>query len=184
MKSIRMNISLPQEIFDVLSDEVASRKRSQFITEAVKSHLKKMRIKDLPPSTERPPPKSAGSIPNWKGLSMMASIRRGDVFIVNFDPRVASEARKTRPALVVSNDVNNDHSPIVSISPIASNVTGVYSFEVKIAAGTAGFQTDSKVMINQTGVVDRVRFLKKLGNLPSPFMAKIDQALGVHYGFE
>ena len=48
----------------------------------------------------------------------MASIRRQDVFLVNFDPTVGAEAKKTRPALVVSNNINNAHSPIVSISPI------------------------------------------------------------------
>ena len=47
----------------------------------------------------------------------MASIRRGEVFPVNFDPTVGSEAKKTRPAVVVSNDINNAYSPIVSISP-------------------------------------------------------------------
>ncbi|MBW2341040.1 MAG: type II toxin-antitoxin system PemK/MazF family toxin [Deltaproteobacteria bacterium] len=44
-------------------------------------------------------------------------MKRGDVFLVNFDPTVGAEARKTRPALGVSNDINNAHSPIVSITP-------------------------------------------------------------------
>ncbi|MBW1717794.1 MAG: type II toxin-antitoxin system PemK/MazF family toxin [Deltaproteobacteria bacterium] len=34
-------------------------------------------------------------------------MKRGDVFLVNFDPTVGAEARKTRPALGVSNDINN-----------------------------------------------------------------------------
>lgn len=67
----------------------------------------------------------------------MASIRRGEIFLVNFGPTIGSEAKKTRPAVVVSNDINNAHSPIVSISPITSNVTRVYSFEVEVPAGTA-----------------------------------------------
>ncbi len=52
----------------------------------------------------------------------MASIKRGDVYLVNFDPTIGAEATKTRPALVVSNDINNTHSPIVSISPITSQI--------------------------------------------------------------
>jgi len=70
--------------------------------------------------------------------------------LVNFDPTLGAEVKKTRPALVVSNDINNAHSPIVSISPITSNVTKVYSFEVEIPAGTGGMKTRSKVMINQS----------------------------------
>ena len=62
----------------------------------------------------------------------MVSINRGDIFLVNFDPTVGAEAKKIRPAVVVSNDINNAHSPIISIAPITSNVTKVYSFEVEI----------------------------------------------------
>ncbi|MBM4331706.1 MAG: type II toxin-antitoxin system PemK/MazF family toxin [Deltaproteobacteria bacterium] len=69
-----------------------------------------------------------GSTKISKGLSTMVSIRRGDVFLVNFDPTVGVEVKKSRPAVVVSNDINNTHSPIISISPITSNVTRVYSF--------------------------------------------------------
>ena len=59
---------------------------------------------------------------------MTASIKRGEVFLVNFDPTLGSETNKTRPAVVVSNDLNNTHSPIISIAPISSKVTRVYSF--------------------------------------------------------
>jgi len=43
MKSVRINISLPEEVFEALSDETESRKRSQFIAEAVKSYIKAKR---------------------------------------------------------------------------------------------------------------------------------------------
>ena len=47
MKSVRINISLPKEVFTALSQEVESRKRSQFITEAVKSFIKEKRDQRL-----------------------------------------------------------------------------------------------------------------------------------------
>lgn len=114
----------------------------------------------------------------------MASIRRGEIFLVNFDPTIGSEAKKTRPAVVVSNDINNAHSPIVSISPITSNVTRVYSFEVEVPAGTAGLKVRSKIMVNQTRAVDKIRLIKKLGQLPAQMMADVDQALKLHYDLE
>src|SRR3990172_11022412 len=95
-----------------------------------------------------------------KVLLPMESIKQGNVFLVNFDPTVGAEAKKIRPAVVVSNDVNNTHSPIVSISPITSNVTKVYSFEVEIPAGTGNLRTRSKIMVNQTRAVDKVRLRK------------------------
>jgi len=114
----------------------------------------------------------------------MASIRRGDIFLVNFDPTLGAEIRKTRPALVVSNDINNEHSPIVSIAPVTSNVTKVYSFEVEIPAGKGGLKTRSKVMIHQTRAVDQLRLIKRLGHLPEQIMKEINRALKLHYDLE
>jgi mRNA interferase MazF len=115
---------------------------------------------------------------------MMASNKRGQVFLVNFDPTVGAEARKTRPALVVSNDINNSYSPIISISPITSNVTRVYSFEVEIPSGTAGLRARSKIMVNQTRAVDKIRLVKAMGHLPEEIMTQVNQALILHYDLE
>jgi mRNA interferase MazF len=114
----------------------------------------------------------------------MASIKRGEVFLINFDPTVGADARKTRPAVVVSNDVNNAHSPIVSISPITSNVTKVYSFEVEIPSGMGGLRTRSKIMVNQTRAADKIRLIKKLGHLSEGLMDNVNQALKLHFAIE
>jgi mRNA interferase MazF len=110
-----------------------------------------------------------------------ASIKRGEVFLVNFDPTLGSETKKTRPAIIVSNDINNEHSPIISIAPITSNITRVYSFEVEIPPGIGGLKNRSKIMINQTRAVDKARLIKKLGRLPPDILASINRALMLHY---
>ena len=109
------------------------------------------------------------------------SIKRGDVFLVNFDPTLGAEVRKTRPAVVVSNDISNLHSPIVSIAPITSNVSRIYSFEVEIPSGTGGLRSRSKVMVNQTRAVDKLRLTKKTGRLSKEVMNRLDSALRLHY---
>ena len=114
----------------------------------------------------------------------MVSIKRGDVFLVNFDPTLGAETKKTRPALVVSNDISNTHSPIVSISPITSNVTRVYSFEVEIPAVVAGLKVRSKIMVHQTRAVDKIRLIKRLGHLPEPILEDVNRALKLHYDLE
>ena len=114
----------------------------------------------------------------------MVSIKRGDIFLVNFDPTLGAEIQKTRPGLVASNDINNVHSPIISISPITSNVTRVYSFEVEIPAGMGGLKIRSKIMVHQTRAVDKIRLIKKLGQLTPSIMAEVDQALRIHYDLE
>jgi len=115
---------------------------------------------------------------------MTASIRSGEVFLVNFEPTVGAEVKKSRPAVIVSNDINNAHSPIISISPITANVTRIYSFEVEIPAGTAGLRARSKVMVNQTRAVDKIRLIKKVGQLPTQVVQEINQALKLHYDLE
>ncbi|MDO9027592.1 MAG: type II toxin-antitoxin system PemK/MazF family toxin [Candidatus Roizmanbacteria bacterium] len=111
----------------------------------------------------------------------MDSIKQGDVFWVNFDPSVGAEVKKVRPAVVVSNDINNEHSPIISIAPITSNVTRVYSFEVEIPAGTASLTSRSKIMVNQTRAIDKIRLVQLIGSLPTALMAKVKAALKLHY---
>jgi mRNA interferase MazF len=111
----------------------------------------------------------------------MASIKRGDIFLVNFDPTIGAEVQKTRPAVVVSNDINNLHSPIISIAPISSTVARIYSFEVEIPAGTGGLKVRSKIMVNQTRAIDKIRLVKKLGHLPTEVIVKIDRSLKLHY---
>jgi mRNA interferase MazF len=46
--------------------------------------------------------------------------KRGEVYLVSFDPTVGAEIQKTRPALVLQNDVSNDYSPITIVAAITS----------------------------------------------------------------
>ena len=111
----------------------------------------------------------------------MDLIKKGDIYLVNFDPTVGVEVQKTRPAVIVSNNINNLNSPIVSISPITSSVTRVYLFEVLISKNIGGLIKKSKIMINQTRAVDKIRLIKKLGTLPDAIMKKVNAALILHY---
>ena len=47
---------------------------------------------------------------------------RGDIYLVNFDPTVGSEIRKTRPALIIQNDIANQYSPVTIVAAITSKV--------------------------------------------------------------
>ena len=54
----------------------------------------------------------------------MRAPRRGDVYCVALDPVLGSEIRKTRPAVIVSNDAMNRHGHRVVVVPLTSNVEG------------------------------------------------------------
>ncbi len=114
----------------------------------------------------------------------MALINKGDIFLVNFDPTIGAEIKKTRPAVIVSNDINNANSPVISIAPVTSNVSRIYSFEVQISENIGGLKKKSKIMINQTRAVDQVRLIKKIGALPNDIVKQINSALILHYDLD
>ena len=101
--------------------------------------------------------------------------QRGDVFWVAMDPTVGSEIKKTRPALIVSNDDNNAESPRVIVAPITSSIKKVYRFEVKIELNGL----EGKVLLDQIRTVDKTRLLKKITHLDVEIMDLVDDALKI-----
>lgn len=64
--------------------------------------------------------------------------RRGEVWLVNFDPTLGAEIQKTRPALVIQNDVGNRLSPITIVAAITSTLKRTYPFQVYLPSGEGG----------------------------------------------
>ena len=55
----------------------------------------------------------------------VASVRRGEIYLCSFDPTVGHEIKKTRPALVIQNDIGNRYSPLTIVAAITSTVSEV-----------------------------------------------------------
>jgi len=100
-------------------------------------------------------------------------ILRGQVYWIALDPAVGTEVNKTRPAVVVSNDIHNHSSPRVVVMPVTSNVQKVYHFEVVI--NIVG--NSSKAMADQIRVVDKSRIGKFITTLTEDEMESIDIAI-------
>jgi len=62
-------------------------------------------------------------------MSDEVSIRRGDVVIVHLDPTEGHEMKKTRPAVVVQNDIGNKNASTTIVAPATGTYSG-YPFEV------------------------------------------------------
>ncbi|MBI3454355.1 MAG: type II toxin-antitoxin system PemK/MazF family toxin, partial [Candidatus Rokubacteria bacterium] len=76
--------------------------------------------------------------------------RRGEVYLVNFDPTVGAEIKKTRPALVLQNDIANRWSPITIAAAITSRFEEpVYPTEVIVRAPEGDLEADGVVLLNQ-----------------------------------
>ena len=108
--------------------------------------------------------------------------KRGEVHLIVLDPILGKEIGKTRPALVVSNDFNNQYAETITVAPITSAIQKVYPFEVLIEAGVAGLNRDSKVKCNQIRTVDKRRLVKLVGRLPEGKMEAVNRALEIHLG--
>src|SRR5229473_1541516 len=90
--------------------------------------------------------------------------KRGDVYLVNFDPTLGAEIQKTRPALVVQNDIANRHSAITIVAAITSQFDEpLYPTEVRIRAPEGGLSVDSAVLLNQIRSLDKPRLMRRLG---------------------
>ncbi len=111
-------------------------------------------------------------------------IKRGDIYWVRLEPVEGSEIGKIRPAVVISNDINNELADTVTIVPITSSVGKVYPFEVLIRKGTANLTDDSKVKANQIRTVDKRRLKNLIGTLPAAVLEKIELSIKIHLDFK
>ncbi|MDD0928003.1 type II toxin-antitoxin system PemK/MazF family toxin [Xylella fastidiosa subsp. multiplex] len=101
---------------------------------------------------------------------------RGEVWWVEFDPSVGSEIRKTRPAIILSNDAANRNLARVVVVPVTSNTGRVYPGEAVVTVG--GQQ--SKAMADQIMAADKVRLKTCLGVLSKAEMLAVEKAVKVH----
>ena len=109
--------------------------------------------------------------------------RRGEVHLVSFDPTLGAEIRKTRPALVVQNDIANRYSPVTIVAAVTSQVgSRLYPTEVPIKAAEAGLAVDSVVLLNQIRSIDRQRLARRLGTVEPLTMTQVDRALRLSLG--
>lgn len=107
-------------------------------------------------------------------------MRRGEIYRVTLDPVIGSETGKTRPALVLQNDLANRSSPTVTVVPISSKVGRIYPFQVRIPAGEGGLPRESKALCEQIRTVSRQRLGERLGELPPERLQEVRQALDRH----
>ena len=102
--------------------------------------------------------------------------KRGEIYLVSFDPALGAEIQKTRPALILQNDIGNRHSPVTIVGAITSNVQRQGPTSVLVKAPEGGLDVDSIVLLNQIRTVDKRRLVKRLGVLGGTTLKQVDQA--------
>lgn len=109
--------------------------------------------------------------------------KRGDVFLVRFDPTEGVEIAKTRSAVIIQNDVGNRFSDLTIAAPITSKYDAeLYPTEVLVKAPEGGLKNDSVVLLNQIRAIDKHRLGRRLGSLHPSTMTLVNEALAVSVG--
>lgn len=103
-------------------------------------------------------------------------MRRGEAWWIEFDPAIGSEIRKTRPAIIVSNDAANRHLSRVVVVPITSNTDRQYPGEALVSIGGQA----SKAMADQIMAADKSRLKTRLDTLSKADMLAVEDAIKVH----
>jgi mRNA interferase MazF len=113
------------------------------------------------------------------------NIKRGEIHLAALDPTIGREISKTRPVVIVSNNINNQFSGTVTVLPITSkNLHKIYPFEIMLLKGSGNLPKNSKVKADQIRTLDKGRIIKLIGRLSDEEMIRINTALKIHLGFE
>ena len=126
----------------------------------------------------------AKRISRYQQSEKVSSVRRGEFYLASFDPTVGHEIQKTRPALIIQNDVGNQYSPLTIVAAVTSKVSGVL-FPVEVVVEPTkgnGLEVRSAIRLDQIGTVDRQRLIKRLGSVGPAIMRKVVQAIKISLG--
>lgn len=99
--------------------------------------------------------------------------KRGEIWWISFDPSVGGEIQKTRPAVIVSNDVANKYLNRVQVVPLTSKTDRVFPGEAYVTVK----KTRSKAKADQLTTVTKERLYKKLGYLKPLDMQAVEKAI-------
>jgi len=111
-------------------------------------------------------------------------VRRGDVVIVRLDPAEGHEMKKTRPVVVIQNDIGNRNASTTIVAPVTGTYRE-YPFEVLVEAAGSPLEKDSSIRLDQIRTVSvPVRIHSVVGSLDEPTMAEVDEALQLSIGLD
>jgi mRNA interferase MazF len=109
---------------------------------------------------------------------MAVVVRRFDVYLVNLDPTVGSEIKKTRPCLVISPDEMNRNSRTVIVAPMTS---ANKDYPTRVACQFK--KKKGQIVLDQLRTLDKTRLIKKLGTIDPKSQADVISILQRMFAF-
>ena len=105
-------------------------------------------------------------------------MNRGEIWWVSFAGGSGGEIRKTRPAIIVSNDVANLHANRVQVVPLSSKTEKLFPCEAKVLVNGQ----ESKAMADQVTTVAKERCAGRIGVLSTAEMHRVNMAIRIQLG--
>lgn len=116
-------------------------------------------------------------------MGRVRAVRRGDIWLVNLDPTIGHEIRKTRPAIIVQNDIGNEYSPTTIVAPLTTKgLEKTYPIQVTLDEKNSNLKRPAKALLDQVRAIDKRRLIKKQGSVSKTAMSKVDEALRISLG--
>jgi mRNA interferase MazF len=107
--------------------------------------------------------------------------KRGEIWLIQFDPRVGSEQGGTRPGVILQNDIGNEHSPTTIVAALT---TTLRKMPVHVYLDKSdGLDKSSMILLEQIHTIDKKRLIKKLGNIRKEKFTEIFEAVLYSLGF-
>jgi mRNA interferase MazF len=110
------------------------------------------------------------------------TIKRGEIYLVDWNPARGSEQAGNRPALIIQNDIGNKVSPNTIIAAISTRITESYPFVVHCKSGEGGLERDSAIDLATIMTISKTRLGTRFGQLDADKMAEVDEAIKTSLG--
>lgn len=108
---------------------------------------------------------------------MPLNCKRGEIYLVNFNPARGSEQAGKRPAVIIQNDTGNVYSPTTIVAACSTALAKPFPFIVNVTAKESGLDRDTAINLAQIITIDKNRLEKRLGSLPSSKVANLNEAI-------
>ncbi|HEX4876948.1 MAG TPA: type II toxin-antitoxin system PemK/MazF family toxin [Chitinophagaceae bacterium] len=105
-------------------------------------------------------------------------VKRFEVWLVNLDPTIGSEIKKTRPALIISPDVTNKYLDTVVIAPLTS---AIRPYPTRVVCEFQKKQ--GQIALDQLRAADKIRLVKKLGKMDEKVNRVVCDVLREYFRF-
>jgi len=112
-------------------------------------------------------------------MAAIKEVKRGDIYYANLDPVVGRETGKTRPVLVIQNDIGNMYSPTTIVAVITEYSEKKASYPICVAIKRDnGIKKESVVNLSQIRTIDKSRLkTPKITTLSKDLINQVDGAL-------